>query len=74
MCRAENLFYKASSTFESRRLLPELDMKSQPTQEDFQDDRDPRGNNDYIQVSQNTLGIFVSVNKLWCRSSCKDVR
>ena len=54
MCPAENLFYKASSTFESRRLLPELDMKSQPTQEDFQDDRDPRGNNDYIQVRQNT--------------------
>ena len=50
-------------------------MKSQPTQEDFQDDRDPRGNNDFIQVRQNTYGIFVSVsmNKLWCRSSCKDV-
>ncbi|CAH3014441.1 unnamed protein product [Porites evermanni] len=49
--RDNNEFFKASSTFESRRLLPELDMKSQPTQEDFQDDRDPRGNNDYIQVA-----------------------
>ena len=54
MFPAENLFYKASSTFESRRLLSELDMKSQPTQEDFQDDRDPRSNNDFIQVRQNT--------------------
>ena len=54
MFPAENLFYKASSTFKSRRLLPELDIKSQPTREDFQDDRDPRGNNDYIQVRQNT--------------------
>lgn len=54
MCPAENLFYKAFWTFESRRLLPELDMKSQPTQEDFPDDRDPRGNNDFVLVRQNT--------------------
>ena len=50
-------------------------MTSQPTAEVFQRDRDPLGNNDFIQVRQNTSGIFisVSVNKLWCRSSCKDV-
>ena len=35
-------------------------MTSQPTAEVFQRDRDPLGNNDFIQVRQNT------VNKLWC--------